>query len=127
MRSRVAGFAAALAAIAVSPSASAALPAAGGDSGIRITDVAASPTQPQAGGELVILARIEFVGTLGAIHCSAQLAGRKVGTVRLTWENSIARCSLLVPRNSQGRLLKVMLRAKAGGNLARQSLGFRVA
>ncbi len=96
------------------------------DSTIRISEIAAAPATPQAGAPLVVSARIEFEGTPGAIHCSARAGGVKVRTVRLTWESSIARCSLMVPRRAAGKSLTVTLRAQSGGNRARQTLGFRV-
>jgi len=96
------------------------------DSTIRISEIAAAPTTPQAGAPLVVSARIQFEGTPGAIHCSARAGGVKVRTVRLTWESSIARCSLMVPRRAAGKSLTVTLRAQSGGNRARQTLGFRV-
>jgi hypothetical protein len=102
------------------------LPLVGQDSTIRISDLAAAPATPQAGAPLVVSARIQFEGTPGAIHCSARAAGQKVRTVRLTWESSIARCSMVVPRRAAGKNLTVTLRAQSGGNRARQTLGFRV-
>ena len=102
------------------------LPLQGEDSTIRISDVAAAPATPQAGAPLVVSARIQFEGSPGAIHCSARAGGVKVRTVRLTWESSIARCSMIVPRRAAGRSLTVTLRAQSGGNRARQTLGFRV-
>ena len=102
------------------------VPLFGTDSAIRISEVAAAPATPQAGVPLVVSARIQFEGTPGSIHCSARAGGQKVRSVRLTWESSIARCSLMVPRRAAGKSLTVTLRAQSGGNRARQTLGFRV-
>jgi hypothetical protein len=103
------------------------VPFAADDSTIRMSELAAAPASPQAGAPLVVTARIVFEGTPGSIRCSARAGGLKVRTVRLTWESTIARCSLIVPRGAAGKSLTVTLRAQSGGNRARQTLGFRVA
>lgn len=120
-----------LAALAAATAAAVLVPAAfaggGADSSISIRFLSASPRPPQAGTPFELLARVEFGGSLGSIHCRVWVGGRRTRAVRMTWENSVARCTLTVPLSARGKVLTVGIEARQGGSRARSTHGFRVA
>jgi hypothetical protein len=126
MAKRLPALAAALAASVTASSASAALPHTTLQESLRISDVSASPRLPRAGAELVVSGRVQFGGGLGSIRCTVRVAGTRYRAIRLTWENSVARCAFVVPRSARGKRLTVTLQARLGGSAVRQTLGFRV-
>ncbi len=122
MISRIAAFGAVV--LAAATTLAPAAPGAGAD--VRIDVISVTPRPPQAARPFELVARVEFVPAPGSLHASVWIGGKRYRKIRLSWEDSIARCSFVVPAAAQGRRLTVALIATLGGSRTRTALGFRV-
>ena len=122
MISRLAAFGAVVlaAAIALAPAA----PGASAD--VRMNIISATPRPPQAARSFELVARVEFVPAPGSLHASVWIGGERYRKIRLSWKDSIARCSFVVPAGAHGKRLTVALTATLGGSRTRTAVGFRV-
>ena len=101
-----------------------AAPGAGTD--VRMDVISATPRPPQAARPFALVARVEFVPAPGSLHASVWIGGKRFRKIRLSWEDSIARCSFVVPAEAHGKRLTVALTATLGGSTTRTKLGFTV-
>ncbi len=101
-----------------------AAPGTGAD--IRMDVISAIPRPPQAARPFDLVVRVEFVPAPGSLHASVWIGGKRFRKIRLSWEDSIARCSFVVPAEAHGKRLTVTLTATLGGSSTRTTLGFRV-
>ena len=101
-----------------------AAPGAGAD--VRMDVISVTPRPPQAARPFELVARVEFAPAPGSLHASVWIGGKRYRKIRLSWEDSIARCSFVVPADAHGKPLKVALTATLGGSRTRTTLGFRV-
>ena len=101
-------------------------PAAGTSGDVRMDVISATPRPPQAARPFELVARVEFVPAPGSLHASVWIGGRRYRKIRLSWADSIARCSFVVPAEAHGKRLTVALTATLGGSRTRTTLGFRV-
>jgi hypothetical protein len=122
MISRVAAFGAVVlaAATTLAPAAS------GGGADVRMDVISVIPRPPRAARPFELVARVEFVPAPGSLHAAVWIGGERYRKIRLSWEDSIARCSFVVPAEAHGRRLTVALIAMLGGSRTRTTLGFRV-
>ena len=117
---------AALAAVALAAATTLASPAQGASGDVRIDVLSVTPRPPQAAQRFELVARVEFAPAPGSIRCSVWIGGKRFRNIRLTWENSIARCYFRVPAGARGKRLTIGLAATLGGSLTRTTLTFRV-
>ena len=122
MISRLAAFGAVV--LAAATTLAPAAPGAG--AGVRIDVISVTPRPPQAARLFDLVARVEFVPAPGSLHASVWIGGKRFRKIRLSWEDSIARCSFVVPTEAHGKRLTVTLTATLGGSSTRTTLGFRV-
>jgi hypothetical protein len=122
MISRLAAFGAV--ALAAATTLASAAPSA--SSNVRIDVISATPRPPQAARPFELVARVEFVPAPGSLHASVWIGGKRYRKIRLSWGDSIARCSFIVPAEAHGERLTVALTATLGGSRARTALGFRI-
>jgi len=122
MISRIAAFSAVMlaAALLLAP----ASPGAGAD--VRVDIITATPRPPQAAQPFDLVARVEFVPAPGSLHAGVWIGGKRFRKIRLSWEDSIARCSFVVPAGARGKRLTIALTATLGGSSTRTALGFKV-
>ena len=99
--------------------------AASGD-GVRMDVISATPRPPQAGKPFELVARVEFAPAPGSLHSTVFIGGQRYRKMHLTWSNSIARCTFVVPPGAQGKRLIVGLSAILGGSHTRTTLAFTV-
>jgi len=122
MISRVAAFGAVVLAAATTLA-----PAASGvGADVRMDVISVTPRPPRAARPFELVARVEFVPAPGSLHAGVWIGGKRYRKIRLTWEDSIARCSFVVPAEARGKGLTVALVATLGNSRARTTLGFRV-
>lgn len=100
--------------------------APGAGAGVRMDVISATPRPPQAARPFALVVRVEFVPAPGSLHASVWIGGKRFRKIRLSWENSIARCSFVVPAEARGKRLTVALTATLGGSSTRTTLGFTV-
>jgi hypothetical protein len=100
--------------------------APGASADVRMDIISATPRPPQAARPFDLVARVEFVPAPGSLHASVWISGQRFRKVRLTWVDSIARCSFVVPPEAHGKRLTVALTATLGGSTTRTKLGFTV-
>ena len=117
---------AALAAVALAAATTLASSAQGAPGDVRIDVLSVTPRPPQAAQPFELVARVEFAPAPGSIRCSVWTGGQRFRNIRLTWENSIARCFFRVPAGARGKRLTIGLAATLGGSLTRTTLTFRV-
>ena len=117
---------AALAAVALAAATTLASPAHGASGDVRIDVLSVTPRPPQAAQPFELVARVEFAPAPGSIRCSVWIGGKRFRNIRLTWESSIARCSLRVPAGARGKRLTIGLAAALGGSVTRTTLTYRV-
>jgi hypothetical protein len=122
MIGRLAAFGAALLAAATT------LPpiAAGMGADVRMDVMSATPRPPRAAQPFDLVARVEFVPAPGSLHAAVWIGGKRYRKIRLTWADSIAHCSFVVPAGTHGKRLTVALIATLGGSTTRTALGFRI-
>jgi hypothetical protein len=117
---------AALTAVVLAAATTLASSAQGASGDVRIDVLSVTPRPPQAAQRFELVARVEFAPAPGAIRCSVWTGGQRFRNIRLTWENSIARCFFRVPAGARGKRLTIALAATLGGSLTRTTLTFRV-
>ena len=100
--------------------------AQGASGDVRIDVLSATPRPPKAAQRFELAARVEFVPAPGSMRCSVWIGAQRFRNIRLTWENSIARCFFRVPAGARGKRLTIGLAATLGGSLTRTTLTFRV-
>jgi hypothetical protein len=100
--------------------------ATGAGADVRMDVISASPQPPHAAQPFLLVARVEFAPAPGSLHASVWVGGKRYRKIRLSWENSIARCSFVVPADARGKRLTVALTATLGGSRSRTTLGYRV-
>jgi hypothetical protein len=122
MISRLAAFGAVILAAAATLVSSA--PGASGD--VRIDVLSVTPRPPQAARPFELVARVEFAPAPGSIHSDVWIGGKRFRNMRLVWQDSIARCSFVVPAGARGKRLTIGLSATLGGSRTRTSLTFKV-
>jgi hypothetical protein len=120
MISRLAAFGAVVLAAATT------LASAAPGSNVRIDVISATPRPPQAARPFELVARVEFVPVPGSLRASVWIGGKRYRKIRLSWQDSIARCSFVVPAEAHGERLTVALTATLGGSRTRTTLGFRI-
>jgi hypothetical protein len=99
--------------------------AASGD-GVRMDVLSATPRPPQAGKPFELVARVEFAPAPGSLRSTVFIGGKRFRNMRLTWSDSIARCTFVVPSSAHGKRLIVGLSALLGGSHSRTTLAFTV-
>jgi len=99
--------------------------AASGD-GVRMDVLSVTPRPPQAGKPFDLVARVEFAPAPGSLHSTVFIGGKRFRNMRLTWNDSIAHCTFVVPASAHGKRLIVGLSAIVGGTRTRTTLGFVV-
>lgn len=117
---------AALTAVVLAAATTLASPAQGAHGDVRIEVLSVTPRPPQAAQPFELVARVEFAPAPGSIHCSVWTGGKRFRNIRLTWENSIARCYFRVPAGARGKRLTIALAAALGGSITRTTFTFRV-
>ena len=117
---------AALAAVLLAAATTLASPAQGAPGDVRIDVLSVTPQPPRAAQPFELVARVEFAPAPGSIHCSVWTGRERFRNIRLTWENSVARCFFRVPADARGKRLTIRLAATLGGSLTRTTLTFRV-
>ena len=117
---------AALAAVVLAAATTLASSAQGAHGDVRIDVLSVTPRPPRAAQPFELVARVEFAPAPGSIHCSVWIGRKRFRNIRLTWENSIARCFFRVPAGARGKRLTIGLAATLGGSLTRTTLTFRV-
>jgi len=93
---------------------------------VRMDVISATPRPPEAARPFELVARVEFIPAPGSLHASVSIGGKRYRKIRLSWEDSTARCSFVVPAEAQGKRLTVALTATLGGSRTRTRLAFRV-
>ena len=120
MISRLAAFCAVVLAAAT------AFASAAAADGVRIDVLSATPRPPQAGKPFELVARVEFTPAPGSLHSTVFIGGKRFRNMRLTWSNSVARCTFVVPPGARGKHLVVGLAATLGGSRTRTAFAFTV-
>jgi hypothetical protein len=123
MISRLAAFGAVVLAAAATLAWTA--PGASGD--VRIEVISVSPRPPRAARPFELVARVEFAPAPGSLRSVVWIGERRFRNMRLVWNDSIARCSFVVPAGARGKRLTIGLTATVGGSRTRTSFTFRVA
>jgi hypothetical protein len=100
--------------------------APGASEDVRMDVISATPRPPQAARPFELVARVEFVPAPGSLHARVWIGGKRYRKIRLSWQDSIARCTFVVPASARGKRLTVALTATLGGSRTRTTLGFRV-
>jgi hypothetical protein len=122
MIGRLAAFGAVvLAAVATLPSTA---PGAGAD--VRMEMISVSPRPPKAAQPFELVARVEFVPAPGSLRSVVWIGRQRFRNMRLTWTDSIARCSFVVPAGARGKRLTIGLTATLGGSRTTTSFRFTV-
>jgi hypothetical protein len=98
----------------------------GASTDVRMDVISVVPRPPQAARAFELVARVEFVPAPGSLHAGVRIDGKRYRKIRLSWEDSIARCSFVVPADARGKRLTVALTATLGGSRARTTLVFKV-
>ena len=117
---------AALAAVVLAAAITLASPAQGASGDVRIDVLSASPRPPRAAQPFELVARVTFAPAPGSIRCSVWAGGKRFRNIRLTWKDSVARCTFRVPAAARGKRLTVGLAAALDGSTTRTTLAFRV-
>lgn len=98
--------------------------------GLRTTPLVAVPKAPKAGARFgvgYLVLRTDSIEPLAAAKatCVATLAGKRIVS-RPAYSDELAVCNLTVPKTAKGKLLKVTLKATAGGKVVAKTFSGRV-